>query len=166
MEAKDTESLTRARCDTCCRAFDVHGAASPHTREGDEEDDGCDGFQTTSGPTKFLVDQYDIERSRRAMASRLRTTARKGQETMATAPLAEHEEMDRWKHLPLWAQQELEHWRVNEAFQRGRAEALEAAVRAVQSDRGAGHLSMKTVDAIDVALNGRAGAPSSPSNHA
>ena len=85
---------------------------------------------------------------------------------MATAPLAEHEEMDRWKHLPLWAQQELEHWRVNEAFQRGRAEALEAAVRAVQSDRGAGHLSMKTVDAIDVALNGRAGAPSSPSDHA
>lgn len=42
-----------------------------------------------------------------------------------TAPLAEHEEMDRWKRLPVWAQQELEHWRRTEAFQRGRAENVE-----------------------------------------
>ena len=42
-----------------------------------------------------------------------------------TVQLAEHEEMDRWKRLPMWAQQELEHWRRNEAFQRGRAESLE-----------------------------------------
>jgi len=46
------------------------------------------------------------------------------------APLAEHEEMDRWKRLPLWAQQELEQWRLDEANQRGRAEA---ALRALES---------------------------------
>jgi hypothetical protein len=45
---------------------------------------------------------------------------------MPTAPLAEHEEMDRWKTLPVWAQQELQRWRVDEAFQRGRAEEAEA----------------------------------------
>ena len=41
-----------------------------------------------------------------------------------------------------------------------RVELLEAAIRAVQSDRGAGHMSDKTIAAIDVALNGRDGAPS------
>ena len=44
---------------------------------------------------------------------------------VVTAPLAEHEEMDRWKRLPVWAQQELEKWRVDEAHQRGRAEVAE-----------------------------------------
>ena len=42
-----------------------------------------------------------------------------------TAPLAEHEDMGRWKRLPVWAQQELEQWRRDEAHQRGRAEALD-----------------------------------------
>lgn len=43
-----------------------------------------------------------------------------------TAPLAVHEEMDRWERLPVWAQQELQKWRQDEAFQRGRAEGAEA----------------------------------------
>ncbi len=42
---------------------------------------------------------------------------------------------------------------------RGEVVRLEDAIRAVQSDRGASHLSTKTIAAIDVALNGRAGAP-------
>jgi hypothetical protein len=42
--------------------------------------------------------------------------------------LAEHEEMDRWKTLPKWAQQELQRWRVDEAHQRGRAETFRDAL--------------------------------------
>jgi len=55
---------------------------------------------------------------------------------MPSAPLAEHEEMDRWKRLPVWAQQELQKWRVDEAFQRGRAEAAERSAKsAVRTER-------------------------------
>ena len=52
---------------------------------------------------------------------------------MPTAPLAEHEEMDRWKTLPVWAQQELQKWRVDEAFQRGRADDSEARLLRLES---------------------------------
>lgn len=45
--------------------------------------------------------------------------------------LAEHEEMWRWKRLPLWAQQELEQWRLDEACQR----QLVADVRACVGSR-------------------------------
>jgi hypothetical protein len=44
------------------------------------------------------------------------------------AELAEHEEMGRWKRLPLWAQQELEQWRRDECHQRGRADAMRDAL--------------------------------------
>lgn len=54
-----------------------------------------------------------------------------GNREMTTAPLAEHEEMDRWKRLPVWAQQELERWRVDEAFQRGRAETMHSALKSI-----------------------------------
>ena len=37
----------------------------------------------------------------------------------------------------------------------GRIRDFEKAILAVQSDRGAGHLSTETIDAIDVALNGK-----------
>jgi hypothetical protein len=50
---------------------------------------------------------------------------------MPTAPLATHEEMDRWKKLPVWAQQELERWRVDEAFQRGRADTMSHALASI-----------------------------------
>lgn len=46
-----------------------------------------------------------------------------------SAPLAVHEHMDRWRRLPVWAQQELEQWRMDEAHQRGRAQVAEAAAR-------------------------------------
>jgi hypothetical protein len=52
---------------------------------------------------------------------------------MPSAPLAEHEEMDRWKRLPVWAQQELESWRGHEAHQRGLAED---AARRVERMKG------------------------------
>jgi hypothetical protein len=45
-----------------------------------------------------------------------------------SAPLAESEDIERWKRLPIWAQQELEAGRVDEAFQRGRADRAEAEV--------------------------------------
>lgn len=47
--------------------------------------------------------------------------------------LAEHEEMDRWKRLPKWAQQELERWREDEAHQRARAEVAEERVRELET---------------------------------
>jgi hypothetical protein len=48
---------------------------------------------------------------------------------MPTAELAEHEDMDRWTRLPVWAQQQ---WRVDVAFQRGRAEQAEKETTAAQ----------------------------------
>jgi hypothetical protein len=53
-----------------------------------------------------------------------------------TAPLAEHEDMGRWKSLPVWAQQELEKWRRDEAHQRGLADATRAELERTRAVLG------------------------------
>ena len=56
--------------------------------------------------------------------------------TTVTAERAEHEEMGFWAKLPKWAQQELQQWRTDEAFQRGRATTLTADLAAARETVG------------------------------
>jgi hypothetical protein len=65
-----------------------------------------------------------------------------------------------WTGGQAWATCDMPGQAARVAEDMNRVELLEAAIRAVQSDRGAGHMSDKTIAAIDVALNGRDGAPS------
>lgn len=69
-----------------------------------------------------------------------------------SAPLAEHEEMSRWTHLPKWARQELEYWRVDEAFQRGRADIAETRASALSESL------TPCADIVRTAASARAGA--------